>query len=457
MKHQILTNRNLYNFTVFIGFAYVFISYSFYFNYLDWSGDYALYIMQAKISSQAALEELLSKMNSSLTISQNANSFSPQYYPWGLPLIFKSTAIFHSWDIKFIKLINPITLFIIFLFLINLKKNSENRNYLIPLIFLFLVNNLLFFSSIQPSLISSFCVVLSYYFFDKKNIKLSLVFFFLALLIRTNVIFFAFYFIINQSLKKNFQYFTRLIFLCSPLFFFFQYFIGISIFGNYNFEALYISQNNLFEFNNLYNSVVDFLIKTSDLIFHEANSISTYLGLLFYIIVFLLAVKNKSYFVVILFGFVMFFIDYFLYPLDVKRVLTPMLIIFCYFLSQEILSKKINIFVIIFLIFNIFQSLTYIQNFDFSSNVFDKDYDEIISLINKDYSNQNVAFHKPRVLMMDTQVLSYRVTNENTQDILSSGLLLCDKSYMNCPNEVSELKFLKIFENETFKLFKINE
>ena len=144
----------------------------------------------------------------------------------------------------------------------------------------------------------------------------------------------------------------------------------------------------------------------------------------------------------------MFSIDYFLYPLDVKRVLTPMLIIFCYFLSQEILSKKINIFVIIFLIFNIFQSLTYIQNFDFSSNVFDKDYDEIISLINKDYSNQNVAFHKPRVLMMDTQVLSYRVTNENTQDILSRGLLLCDKSYMNCPNEVSELKFLKIFENE---------
>ena len=116
MKHQILTNRNLYKFTVLIGFAYVFISYSFYFNYLDWSGDYALYIMQAKVSSQAALEELLSKMNSSLTISQNANSFSPQYYPWGLPLIFKSTAIFHSWDIKFIKLINPITLFIIFYF-----------------------------------------------------------------------------------------------------------------------------------------------------------------------------------------------------------------------------------------------------------------------------------------------------------------------------------------------------
>ena len=76
-----------------------------------------------------------------LYISLYIYSFSPQYYPWGLPLIFKSTAIFHSWDIKFIKLINPITLFIIFLFLINLKKNSENRNYLIPLIFLFLVNS----------------------------------------------------------------------------------------------------------------------------------------------------------------------------------------------------------------------------------------------------------------------------------------------------------------------------
>ena len=134
--------------------------------------------------------------------------------------------------------------------------------------------------------------------------------FFLAVLIRTNVVFFAFYFIINQSLKKNFQYFTRLIFLCGPLFFFFQYFIGISIFGNYNFEALYISQNNLFEFNNLYNSVVDFLIKTSDLIFQEANSISTYLGLLFYVIVFLLAFKNKSYFVVLLFGFVMFSMNF---------------------------------------------------------------------------------------------------------------------------------------------------
>ena len=109
---------------------------------------------------------------------------------------------------------------------------------------------------------------------------------------------------------------------------------------------------------------------------------------------------------------------------------------------------------IIFLIFNIFQSLIYIQNFDFSSNVFDKDYDEIISLINKDY-NRNIAFHKPRSFNDGYTSTVYRVTNENTQDILSRGLLLCDKSYMNCPNEVSELKFLKILKTKPLNFLRL--
>ena len=84
------------------GFIFVLGIYKTYFNYLDWSGDYALYILQGKYLSTGEVDSLIKNIKLSLSLSQNVNSFSPNYYPWGLPLIIYLTSFLHNWNIIFI-------------------------------------------------------------------------------------------------------------------------------------------------------------------------------------------------------------------------------------------------------------------------------------------------------------------------------------------------------------------
>ena len=80
-----------------LGTAYVSYIYSYYLNYLDWSGDYGLYILQAKSLQSGTLDTLFEKVNLSLSLSKNSLPYSPDYYPFGLPVIFTITNIFHKW------------------------------------------------------------------------------------------------------------------------------------------------------------------------------------------------------------------------------------------------------------------------------------------------------------------------------------------------------------------------
>ena len=102
-KIKFLDNKTNYFLSIFLLAYTIFISHYFY-SYIDWSGDYSLYIMQAKALSKNSVNILLEKMEISLGLSPNSNPYTPSHYPWGFPTILVLTSFLHKWNLFFIKL-----------------------------------------------------------------------------------------------------------------------------------------------------------------------------------------------------------------------------------------------------------------------------------------------------------------------------------------------------------------
>lgn len=433
-----------------LGTAYVSYIYSYYLNYLDWSGDYGLYILQAKSLQSGTLDTLFEKVNLSLSLSKNSLPYSPDYYPFGLPVIFTITNIFHKWNIVFLKLLNPIVLVAIFFLFIKITNLKSPQDYLLSFLSIVVTNNLLFFSNLQPSLVSSFFIILSYLFFDKNQKNISILFFLIACTVRTNSVFFVIYFLLNQKFKNNILYFLKLFLIFIMTYLTPTLFFKINIFGKYEFSPIYEQNRNLLNLEKFYSECVDFLTKLSELIFFVRFSEATYIGLFLIFCVVLMSTKHREFLVVLFFLFCSFFINYFVYLIDFKRVITPIIFVSIYFLSK-IKLNNVSIFILsVFIIYNIFTSLNTVQNIDKSQNVMSEGFYEVVNVLNKDYGNELIGFSKPRVLMLYSDVISYKLTSENFQDVQKEGLVLCNKNFLNCPPFSSET----IFENYDFKIIK---
>ena len=421
-----------------------------YFNYLDWSGDYALYILQGKYFSIGEVNSLIKNMRLSLSLSQNINPYSPDYYPWGLPLFIYLTSFLHNWNIVFIKFLNPVSIFFIFIILNFSSKEKTLQKYLLSVLAIVYSNNLLFYLIIQPSIFASLFLLLSYFCFDKNKKNYSVLFFLIACLVRTNFIFFSIYFLFNQKFIENLKYFSK-VFLCfvGTYFTFFSYY-KLNIFGNYEFIPIFEIKNDVFRFQSLYNSMVDFLIKLSELLFFNRLPASTYIGLLIVLIFIYLSFKNLNFSVILFFLLFTFLINHFFYLIDVKRILTPIIFIILYFASKEKLDKKIVIFLIFFTFYNILNTFLIIQNIDKSQNVLNEQFNDVVVVINNEYKSELIGFHKPRILMLYSTVVSYKLTQENFDDYIKNSLVLCDKSFFNCP----EFSYETLYENEGFKIIK---
>jgi len=432
------------------GFICVLGIYNTYFNYLDWSGDYALYILQGKHLSTGEVDRLITNIKLSLSLSQNVNPYSPNYYPWGLPLLIYLTSFLHNWNIIFIKFINPISIFFIFIILNVSPKGKTFQSYLLLVLVIVYLNNLLFYSNIQPSILASFFILLSYLCFDKKQKNYSVLFLLLACLIRTNSIFFSIYFLLNQKFIENLKYFSKAVICFVGTYLIFFSFYKLNIFGHYEFTPIFEISTDVFGFQGLYNSLVDFFIKLSELFFFNRVPASTYIGLLIVLLFLYLSYKNLNFVVILIFLFFTFSINHFIYLIDVKRVLTPIIFVTLYFVSKEKLNRKSLIFLTIFIFYNILNTFLIIQNIDKSQNVIDKQFNDVVVVINNEYKDELIGFHKPRVLMLYSQVVSYKLTQENFDDYLKNSLVLCDKSFFNCP----ELSFETLYENDGFKIIK---
>lgn len=441
-----LTKKYYYLF----GAVYVFYIYSFYFNYLDWSGDYALYILQARSLESGSFNNLVEKVNLSFMLSKNSVPYSPDYYPFGLSIIFLITSKLHNWNILYLKLLNPITLVAIFFLLIKSTKLKKSQDYLLTLLCVVIANNLLFFSNLQPSLVSSFFIVLSYLCFDNNKKNISILFFLIACVVRTNSVIFIVYFIINQKFKENISYFLKMVFIFATTYFTAIFHFKFNIFGYYKFVPIYEQKRDLLSFQYFYSKFVDFLIKLSELLFFVRLPEATFIGLFIFSILIYLFFKNRNFLVILFFLFFSFFINYFIYLIDLKRIITPIIFVSLYFASKIKFNKFSIFFVGLFIIYNLFTTFLNIQNIEKSQNVLTEEFYEVVNVINKNYENEIIGFNKPRVLMLYSNVLSYKLTKENSEDIQKNGLVLCNKNFIDCPIFLSET----VFENEDFEIIK---
>lgn len=453
---KFLSNKFNYFFSLFLIGYTIFIS-NYFYSYVDWSGDYSLYIMQAKALSKNSVHILLEKMETSLSLSPNSNPYTPLHYPWGIPTILALTSSLHKWNIFLIKLLNPIAVLLIALFFFKVSRKNDNTNYLIPLLACVLPNNLLFYSNLQPSIISSLFVVLSFYYFDDKKDNKAIFFFVIACIVRTNSIFFSIYFLLNSKLKEILIFIFKLIISFASLISLYKIIFGISIFGNYEVIPIYEQNQFLFRFTTFYNSSVDFLIKTSELVFFNTYKFSTYLGLAIFVSLLILSFKNLDYITILFFALSIFTINYFYYPLDTKRILTPIIFVFLYIFSKNKVIKYTNLYLIVFIIFNLFILLPSVKDIDRSNSISNKSFLNISETIYDKYLDYPIAFHKPRILMMKYDVISYKINEENFSDLKTNSLILCDLKFNNCP-DFKIFNGVKLLEKEdNFELLRIDD
>ena len=455
-KIKFLDNKTNYFLSIFLLAYTIFISHYFY-SYIDWSGDYSLYIMQAKALSNNSVNILLEKMQISLGLSPNSNPYTPSHYPWGFPTILALTSFLHKWNLFFIKLMNPIAVLLIALFFIKILRKNNNKNFLIPLLACILPNNLLFYSNLQPSILSSLFIILSFYYFDDKKENKAVLFFVTACLIRTNSIFFFIYFILNSKFKENLSFIFKLSLSFLSLFSFFRIIFGISIFGNYEVTPIFQQSQNLFEFTTFYNSSVDFLIKTGELIFFNSYKFSTYLGFVIFIFLIFLSFKKLDYFTILFFALATFIVNYFLYPLDIKRILTPIIFVSLFMISKNKINIYTNVCLSVFIIFNLFILFPSIKDIDRSDSISSQSFQNISEIIYDKYSEYPIAFHKPRILMMKYDVISYKINNENFTDLKTNSIILCDLNFNNCP-DLKIYNSVKLLEkDDNFELLQIGD
>jgi len=454
-KFKFLNSNNNYVLSIFLVGYTIFISHYFY-SYIDWSGDYSLYIMQAKALSENSIDILLKKMEISLNLSPNSNPYTPSHYPWGFPTILALTSFTHKWKLLLIKLVNPIAVLLIALFLLKILRKNNNTNFFIPLLACILPNNLLFYSNLQPSILSSLFIILSFYYFDDKKENKAIFFFVIACLIRTNSIFFFVYFILYSKFKEILSFIFKFILSIATLMSLFRIIFGISIFGNYDVTPIYEQSYNLFQFTTFYNSTVDFLIKTAELIFFNTYKFSTYLGFAIFIFLIIFSFKKLDYFTILFFALSTFIVDYFLYPLDIKRILTPIIFVSLYFLSKNKINYYTNLSLSIFIIFNLFILFPSLKDVDRSNSINSQSFQKISEIIYDKYSEYPIAFHKPRILMMQYDVISYKINNENFNDLKKSSIILCDLNFNNCPNFKFSNRVKLLEKEENFELLQID-
>ena len=92
-------------------------------NILSWGG-YAGYVLQAKVALSRDFYNFIDSQ--SILYSYTEFQRDPVYTPIGLPILMNILSIFHNWNLILIKLIIPISLFLLFLLII---KHENIHDY----------------------------------------------------------------------------------------------------------------------------------------------------------------------------------------------------------------------------------------------------------------------------------------------------------------------------------------
>ena len=76
-------------------------------SHLDWGGDYAGYLLQAKSYSNGNVQELSDSLKKIVQLTDGKKyTFAQTPAPWGYPIFISAFDFFHEWDIVKLKYLN---------------------------------------------------------------------------------------------------------------------------------------------------------------------------------------------------------------------------------------------------------------------------------------------------------------------------------------------------------------
>ena len=157
-------------------------------NILSWGG-YAGYVLQAKVALSRDFYNFIDSQ--SILYSYTEFQRDPVYTPIGLPILMNILSIFHNWNLILIKLIIPISLFLLFLLII---KHENIHDY----------KSLIFIPFINPAVIEEFR--------DIQSEIPGLLFFFLGIYTKHSI-FKNFFFIVSILFRPTFVPLVLLFFI----------------------------------------------------------------------------------------------------------------------------------------------------------------------------------------------------------------------------------------------------
>lgn len=439
-------------------------------SHLDWGGDYAGYLLQAKSYSNGNVQELSDSLKKIVQLTDGEKYiFAQTPAPWGYPIFISAFDFFHEWDIVKLKYLNLfLNLCFLLVFYKSLRLFMDNYESLLFTTLLSMFPIFMeFHYKILTEMLFSFLVILGFYLHLKSNIqdnsfhRYEAIIFGLSFLVRKQAIFWLIAYLLvsiikSKKIKKDDFVYVAFYFIPFILFYFILRENPIGNAGpsagewngftNVNFERL------VFVFKE-----IGFLIT------RFPNDISSLVGLVILFLMSYFCVKDLNTQNLFLVAYSIFHMFYSIN--DTQRFWMPLVgIIFFQFLFyfHSIMKKyipniAISLSVIVFSIYWLSSAIDQKNYYVTSNGPNNESFNELSDFISTQNQDNLYVFHSPRVFYYFTNYRSYRLG----ETIYPNSIFVCEKKTdSTCTDQrftkVDITKGLNIFENDKFILFRLS-
>ncbi len=439
-------------------------------SHLDWGGDYAGYLLQAKSIQNQNIIEFSNIIRELISLTDGQRyEFAQTPGNWGYPVFLSFFEFFHDYDVKKLKQIN-IFLHLSFLFVIfKIFKIYLNQfhSLIFTSLFAFLPLFLEFHYKLASEMLFSFLIITGIYLNYKselhgKNFYIyEAIIFGLAFLVRRQgalwlVVYLAVAIIREKKISKQsllYSFYFSLPFIVSFTI------LGVNPLGNISSSAG--------EWSNFTMPSGDTLIfifkEIGFIVTRYPNNISSIFGILFFIFILFGSLKELNVRNLFLTFYIIF--HFFYSPADTQRYWMPIVAIFAiqiiiYF--KNLLNHKIAtpILALLFLLISIYWVNSFVdqRNYYLTSNGPNTEsFYDLTQFIQPEQEDVLFIFHSPRTFYYFTNKKSYRLG----ETIHSNSIFVCEKDSVSiCTDsrftKLESIKKTNIYENEGFILFELN-
>lgn len=443
----------------------------------NWGGDFSQYIAQARALASNSVSEWFQK--NSFIINASADGLGADVYPWGYPVALSVLYAIVGKNLIVFKILNIIwfSLAILVTYKMLKEKVGVSLSFVSAIIVAFLPQYYHTTDSVIPDTQCMLFTLLAVYYSDKflrengKNIingLLAGVFIFgayftrtqsLALipaLVLTQLIIFYEYIAKNAKLTLGLKDNYRKPHL--------DYFLPYIVFGILYFLGKILLLPSGGSYKTYFSIDIVAFIQNAYYYLEQISEMFT-LWLVFLMIFSLVGICSefkKEIFQIIFVAMMMAELCLYTYRQGTRFIWGIFPILFMWgvigvrFVLQTQFMKYFEgyLWIFGFILFMIYFPMQII-NTPVLNNAYSEDSLAVYEYINSNISEDKVvAFFKPRVLYLETGVYSYWLGNSRNPDQTADYYLLCEYDGVDQAMYENQEEYLKIFENETFKLYE---